>query len=144
VRKLAEQSNTAAQQVSTLINGIQKETENVILVMNKGINEVDGGSTVIHEANRYFELIFKAIQEISINMNEVSNSIDNMNKSGKEVFINLNDMVEFSEKIAGKTQGISGAIEEQVASIEELTASAQSFNEMTTNLEKLTNQFKTN
>ena len=144
VRKLAEQSGTAAEQVSALINGIQKETENAIMVMNKGINEVDGGSTVIHEANRYFELIFKAIQEISTNMNDVGDSIDNMNKSGKDVFINLNDMIEFSEKVAGETQGISAAIEEQVASIEELTALAQSFNEMTTNLEKLTNQFKTN
>lgn len=66
--------------------------------MNKGINEVDDGSKVIDEANRYFELIFKAIQEISINMDEVSDSIDNMNKSGKEVFINLNDMVEYSMK----------------------------------------------
>lgn len=130
VRKLAEQSGTAAEQVSTLINGIQKETENAIMVMNKGINEVDDGSKVIDEANRYFELIFKTIQEISINMNDVNNSIDNMNKSGKEVFINLNDMVEFSEKIAGETQGISAAIEEQVASIEEMTASAQSFNDI--------------
>jgi methyl-accepting chemotaxis protein len=68
------------------------------MVMNKGINEVDDGSKVIDEANRYFELIFKAIQEISINMDEVSDSIDNMNKSGKEVFINLNDMVEYSMK----------------------------------------------
>jgi hypothetical protein len=31
-------------------------------------------------------------------MDEVSDSIDNMNKSGKEVFINLNDMVEYSMK----------------------------------------------
>jgi methyl-accepting chemotaxis protein len=144
VRKLAEQSGSAAEQVSTLINGIQKETKSAIMVMNKGINEVDDGSKVINEANRYFELIFKAIQEISINMNDVSDSIDYMNKSGKEVFINLNDMVEFSEKVDGEAQGISVAIEEHVASIEEMTASAQNFNEMTTNLEKLTNQFKTN
>ena len=144
VRKLADQSGTAAEQVSALINRIQKETKNAIMVMNKGINEVDDGSKVIYKANSYFELIFKAIQEISINMNDVSNSIDNMNKSGKEVFIDLSDMVKFSEKIAGETQGIFAAIEDQVASIEEMTASAQSFNEMTTNLEKLTNQFKTN
>lgn len=144
VGKLAEQSNTAAQQVSTLIDGIQKETENVILVMSKGINEVDDGSKVIDEANGYFELIFKAIQEISINMNEVRYSIDNMNKSGNEVFINLNDMVQFSEKIVRKTQGISAAIEEQVASIEELTTSAKSFGQLAITLENLTNKFKTN
>jgi len=144
VRKLAEQSGDAAGQVSIIIDGIQKETKNVIHVMNNGINEVDNGSKVVNEANSYFELIFNSIQEISININEVSGSLENMNRTGKDVFVNINDIVEFSEKVAGKTQGISASTEEQVASIEEMTASAQSFGELAITLENLTNKFKTN
>jgi methyl-accepting chemotaxis protein len=144
VRKLAEKSGTAARQVSNLIYGIQKETKNVIHVMNSGINEVDNGSKVVTEANSYFELIFNSIQEISIDMNEVSNSLENMSKIGKDVFANTNDIVELSEKVAGDTQGISASIEEQVASIEEMTASAQSFGQLAITLENLTNKFKTN
>lgn len=143
VRKLAEQSGEAANQVSSIINGIQKETENVILVMNKGISEVDGGSKVIDQANNYFELIFKAIQEISISMKEVSESIGHMNNSSGDVFINLDSVIELSEKVSSETQAISAATEEQVASIEEMTASVHSFNDMVVNLESLTKKFKT-
>lgn len=109
-----------------------------------GINEVDNGSKVINEANSYFELIFKSIQEISININEVSDSRENMNRIGKDIFVNINDVVELSEKVAGETQGISASTEEQVASIEEMTASAQSFGEFAITLESLKNKFKTN
>lgn len=143
VRNLAEQSGKAAGQVSNIIEGIQKETKNAVTVMNKGISEVDNGSKVIDDANGYFESIFKAIQEISINMNDVSNSIIHMSKGGEEIFTNINDIVELSEKVASETQGISASTEEQVASIEEITASAQNFSEMAMTLEKLTSQFKT-
>jgi Methyl-accepting chemotaxis protein len=144
VRKLAEQAGDAAGQVSALIEGIQKETNNVTVVMNKGISEVDDGSRVVNEANSYFELIFKSIQEISTNIKDVSDSIDKMSRTGKDVFVSINDIVELSEKVAGETQGVSAATEEQVASIEEMTASAQNFGEMAITLEELTNKFKTN
>lgn len=143
VRKLAEQSRNAAEQVNNIINGIQRETENVILVMNKGVVEVDEGSKVISEANNYFQLIFKAILEVSTNMEGVSSSIDNMNKNGKEVFTNLNSLIELSQKVSEEVQAISAATEEQLASIEEMTASVHSFSDMALDLEKLTSQFKT-
>lgn len=143
VRELAEQSGAAAEQVGNLIVGVKEEIENVITVMNKGISEVKGGSEVVNEANSYFELIFESIKEISTSMKEVSVSIDHMTKNHKEVFNNLNSMVEISGKVTAETQEISSGTEEQVASIEEMTAAAQSFGEMSAKLEKLTNKFKT-
>lgn len=144
VRKLAEQSGNAAKQVNNIINGIQRETENVIFVMNKGLVEVNEGSKVINEANNYFQLIFGAILQVSTSMKEVSTSIDNMNKNGQEVSTNLNSLIELSNKVSEETQAISAATEEQLASIEEITASAHSFSDMAVDLEKLTSQFKTN
>lgn len=143
VHKLAEQSGEAAKQVNDIIKGIQIETENVISVMNKGISEVEDGSRVVDNANSYFEFIFKAIQEISENVRNVSVSIDDMTKNGQEVSKNLNTMVEFSDNVTAQTEGISAATGEQVASIEEMTASAQYLGQMSESLENLTNQFKT-
>lgn len=143
VRKLAEQSGEAAKQVNDIIKGIQIETENVISVMSKGISEVEDGSKVVNNANSYFEFIFKAIQEISENVRNVSISIDDMTKNGEEVSKNLNTMAELSDNVTAQTEGISAATEEQVASIEEMTASAQYLGQMSESLENLTNQFKT-
>lgn len=63
VRTLAEQSGIAAGKVSDLINGIQSETKNVSVVMDKGLNEVNGGSKIIDEANKYFDLIFSLFKK---------------------------------------------------------------------------------
>ncbi|AWI07176.1 methyl-accepting chemotaxis protein [Clostridium drakei] len=143
VRNLAEQTKIATGQVSNITNGIHKETENIVAVINKGVNEVTCGSEVINEANTYFKLIFKAIKEISGNMESVNSSIESMNKEGKEVSNNLNTIVKISEELSSDTQCISAATEEHVASIEEITALTQNFGEMAENLEKLINMFKT-
>ncbi|WP_234122465.1 methyl-accepting chemotaxis protein [Clostridium hydrogenum] len=143
VRKLAEQSGEAAKQVSDIVSGIQSETENVISVMGKGISEVKVGTKVISDANSYFELIFKAIAEISENVKNVEVSIDDMTQNGNEVAENLDTMTKLSENVTEQTEGISAATEEQLASIEQMTASAQYLGQMAENLEKLTNEFKT-
>jgi methyl-accepting chemotaxis protein len=143
VRLLAEQSGQAAGQVSELIDGIQKETENVTIVMNKGIDDVKGGSKVIKETNEYFDQIFKAIQDISTNMEEVTHSITSVASEEEAISNNLEEIVNLSGKVNGDIQGISAATEEQVASIEEMTASAQGLGEMAINLKDLVNKFKT-
>lgn len=144
VRKLAVQSGDAATQVTSIINGIQEETENIITVMNKGVIEVNEGSKVINDANSYFQLIFEAIREISTNMKEVNSSINNMNSNGIEVFATLDSLIKLSDEVSEEAQAISAATEEQLASIEEITASVHSFSDMAVDLGKLINQFKTN
>ncbi|MDS0524861.1 methyl-accepting chemotaxis protein [Clostridium sp. SHJSY1] len=143
VRKLAEQSGEAAGQVASLIDGIQKETENVTILMNKGIEDVAGGSEVIKETNEYFDQIFKAIKDISASMEDVTIAIRSVAKEEEEISNNLENIIELSGKVNGEIQGISAATEEQVASIEEMTASAQGLGEMAINLKDLINKFKT-
>lgn len=142
VRTLAEQAGIAAEKVSNLINGIQNETKNVSTVMDKGLSEVSNGSKIIAEANRYFDLIFKSIQEISVNIENVDKSIEFIRNDGKEISVNIKTMAELSNNVSMEAQMISATTEEQVASIEEMTASATELGEMAANLEKLTDQFK--
>lgn len=143
IRKLAEESSTAAMEVSKLINGIQKETKNVIICMNNGLNEVTVGSKIIDDTNKYFELIFNSIQEISENIEEVDDSINHMMSEEKSIFDSLNEIIRISDNVTKKIEGISAATEEQVASIEEMTASAINLGGMAENLRVLVNRFKT-
>lgn len=142
VRTLAEQSGVAAENVSNLINGIQNETQNIGTVMDKGLSEVSNGSKIIEEANGYFDLIFNSIQEISANIENVDKSIELIDDNGKEISLNIKTMTELSNNVSMGAQTISATTEEQVASIEEMSASAAGLDEMATNLEKLTDKFK--
>jgi len=54
VRKLAEQSGQAAKQISDLILEIRAETENVVIAMEAGIQEVVNGTGVVNEAGNAF------------------------------------------------------------------------------------------
>lgn len=53
-------------------------------------------------------------------------------------------MAELANSVSVGAQTISATTEEQVASIEEMTASAAELGEMSEGLEKLTNKFKIN
>jgi methyl-accepting chemotaxis protein len=109
--------------------------------MNKGIEDVKGGSEVIKETNTYFEQIFTSIQKISTNVTDVTLCINSASKEEEQISSNLKEIVELSEKVNSEIQGISASTEEQVASIEEMTSSVQGLGEMAIELKELVNKF---
>ena len=58
-------------------------------------------------------------------MQDVNFSIENMTNNSSEIFNGLNAIGEFSEKVSFDTQNMSAEFEEQVASIEEITATSK-------------------
>ena len=65
VRKLAEQSQEAAKQISGIIGDIQSKTENAVKVMIDGTQEVRQGSEIVTQAGEAFRDIDKHISEVA-------------------------------------------------------------------------------
>ncbi|URZ16617.1 methyl-accepting chemotaxis protein [Clostridium felsineum] len=143
VRKLAEQSGEAAEQVSKIVIGIQDETNIAVEVMDKSMQDVSEGVSVIDKTNEYFSQIFNSIDQIKTSMEAVNSSINFINKEEKDINSSLKNMIKLSGKVTGEIENISAATEEQVASIEEMTASAQELGNMAVDLNSLTKKFKT-
>ena len=72
VRKLAEQSASAAGNISLLINEIQKEIVNAVTAMDNGTIAVNDGIKMVNQAGKAFGEILADINYISTQMQDVS------------------------------------------------------------------------
>ncbi|MCX7970693.1 MAG: bacteriohemerythrin [Negativicutes bacterium] len=126
VRKLAEQSQEAAKQISNLIVEIQSDTEKAVVAMNNGEQEVRTGSEVVNAAGEKFRLIAEAVAEVNGQMREISAAVEEMAAGSQRMVHAIRETDSVSKNIAQQAQTVSAATEETSASMEEIASSSRS------------------
>lgn len=142
VRKLAEQSQEAAQQIATLIGEIQSETEKAVIAMKEGTQEVKIGTEVVDTAGKSFAAISGLIDQVFNQVQQISAAIQQMAGGSQQIVSSVQRIDTISKGTAEQTQTVSAATEEQSASIEEIAASSQSLANMAVALQGAVNRFK--
>ncbi|WP_371363402.1 hypothetical protein SRRS_43060 [Sporomusa rhizae] len=142
VRKLAEQSQSAAKQISDLIFEIQGDTEKAVTSMTEGTKEVKAGTQVVNATGESFRIITDLVTEVSSQIREISASIGEMAASSIQIVTSVRDIEEVCKSTAGQTQNVSAAAEEQSASMEEIAASSQSLAKLAEELQESMCRFR--
>jgi methyl-accepting chemotaxis protein len=142
VRKLAEQSQKATQQIADLIGEVQEKTIDAVVFMNDGKKEVNIGTEVVSLAGKSFREIIMMIREISNQIHEISAAIQQITNSSQHMVGAIQEVDRESKSTAEQTQTVSAATEEQSASIEEIASSSQYLAKMAENLQTAINKFK--
>ena len=120
IRKLAEDSQEAAQHIAELIGAIQAETKKAVDAMHNGNKGVRRGSEVVKEAMSEFSQVGGMIDNMVEQMAKVAKHIEQVSAESGYVVDATTNVSKDSDKIAGETQQVSAASEEQSATMHEL------------------------
>lgn len=142
VRKLAEQSQEAAKEIASLIGEIQSDTDNAVMVMNNGTQEVKRGTEVVNNAGQSFKDIFSQINQMSSQVQEISTAIQHMASGSQQIVSSVQGIDKVSKDIAAQTQTVSAATEEQAAAMEEIASSSQALAKLAEDLQTETSKFR--
>ncbi|HEY3425474.1 MAG TPA: methyl-accepting chemotaxis protein [Negativicutes bacterium] len=142
VRKLAEQSQEAAKQIAELVHHIQSDTDQAVLAMMKGTDEVAAGTEVVHNAGQAFQEIASLVDAVSVQIRENSATMQQMAGNSEQMVSAVQRIEKISKDTAGQTQSISAATQEQSASMEEIAASSQDMAKMAADLQKAVSCFR--
>jgi methyl-accepting chemotaxis protein len=141
VRKLAEESGSAANQISDLINEIQVET-NVV------VDSVERGNTTVHDGVTALDETVKAMRDIvdgSIKVSEMAQNIaaaaQEQSASIEEITASIEDVTSISQETAAGTQQTSASVEQQNASMHELAQSSQELAGMAVGMQEMVSKF---
>ena len=142
VRKLAEESQNASQQIAELIRSIQEETDRAVSSMEEGRREAEKGKENVTATGESFSEILHMVEDVKTASLAVSKRVlelrDNMG-----AIIEGMDAVDASAKgIGSESQNVSAATEEQAAGMEEIASSSRSLANMATDLQSETDKFK--
>jgi len=142
VRKLAEGSAKASDQIAKLIKDIQKETNQAVESMDIGSKEVAEGRDVVVKAGAALNEIIKVVENTASMVEQISAATEQMSAGTKQVVKSVDDIASTAEEAASATEEASASTEEMTASMQEMAASAQELSEMAINLRELVGKFK--
>lgn len=142
VRKLAEQSQAAAKEIETLISEIQVDTEEAVVAMDKGTQEVKAGANVVHEAGTAFTKISEMVGVVNSQALEMAQTMETIAQGTQRVVDAVQGIDESSKKTAAEAQSVSAATEEQSASMEEIASSSRALAQLAQDLTRMSSQFK--
>lgn len=142
VRKLAEQSGEAAQNIATIIAEIQNDTNLAIQSMKKGNEEVAAGTESVRRTGAEFETIETLIGSLNNNIDQSITSIRNNASSTQQIVAELDSAKAISQSTTTEAQNVSAATEEQAATMHEMATAAQMLAELAQKLQNGIAKFK--
>ncbi|MEF2246297.1 methyl-accepting chemotaxis protein [Paenibacillus sp. IITD108] len=142
VRKLAESTNTSAEQISALIADIRGHIANTSVSMNKSQSEVSAAVQAMKQTGESFTTIVSSTRSVVEQISEASAAAQQMSASTEEIAATIHQIEQISNRTADSAQNVSAAAEEQLASMDEISASLEKLKTMSEDMKKLANEFK--
>ena len=142
VRKLAEDSGNAANEIAQLIGQIQAGTQNAVSSMQKGADEVDNGSVSLDKSVQAIDEVVVAGGTIVKMVQEIAAAAEEQSASIEEVTASVEDVSAISEQSAAGAQETAASVEQQTASMHELARSAQDLANVAADMQSVVAKFR--
>jgi methyl-accepting chemotaxis protein len=141
VRKLAEDSQRAAQEISGLIGAIQAETTKAVTVVQDGAQRTQEGTAVVHQTREAFVKIGGSVDDITARIEQIAAVSAQIAASATSMQESIGEAAAVAEQSSASTEQVSASTQETSASAQEIAASAQTLSGNAEQLNALVAQF---
>ncbi|HBZ80216.1 MULTISPECIES: methyl-accepting chemotaxis protein [Brevibacillus] len=139
VRKLAEQSGHAAEEIASLIHAIHTDILDAVHAMGTTTEAVQEGRGGVAIAGESFQQILVAVQDVSQQVYRMNEAAQGIHRDTVKLVAHSDKIAELADTAARDTQEVAAASEQQTATTQEMTAAAETLAQMA---EQLSDQVK--
>ncbi|MEC1716933.1 methyl-accepting chemotaxis protein [Schinkia azotoformans] len=141
VRKLAEQSSTAARQIIELIESIQSETSVTVRTMESNLTAVQGQVNIIQKGGESLKEIVRNVEKTEMSVQELQQVLVQLEENADEVLKSVQVVAAVIEDTAASAEEVAASAEEQSATVEEMSASSLALAKLAEELQSEINRF---
>ena len=142
VRKLAEQSGIATQDITERITAIQQDTTKAVDSIQAGNENVQRGTDAVNASGAAFDNIANQFGELEQTIRTAVDAVQAVSRTSSEMIAAMNQVQEISNKSQEDTQTISAATEEQAAAMQEMAHASQTLAELAQKLQEEVQKFQ--
>lgn len=143
VRKLADETGQSADQIVSLIGEIQKEIAGAVVASKGGTSAVNQGIRMVSAAGQSFEEIETAVEGVSDYIGDLTKTLLQVHNGMQSLVEVIDSITRISESTSANSQSVAFAVEEQYASMEEVSAATITLSKMAEDLQNAVSIFKT-
>lgn len=141
VRKLAEQSATSSQEISSLILETQISTEQAVKEMRAAEAIASNQESVAIEAKENFDLVKTAVENISAQIKQISAATHQLNISATEAAGSIREIEKISGKSAANSERMISTTQQQSAAVQDIYRQVEKLSDEAERLLKEVKQF---
>jgi methyl-accepting chemotaxis protein len=141
VRKLAEESQSAAGQISALIGEIQNETENVVGVVAEGGRRTADGVATVEQTREAFEAIGSAVEDVTTRVGEIATAVHQISAEARRAENDIAEVAAVAEQSSASAEQVSASTQQTSASTQEIASNAQELASIATQLNSIVARF---
>jgi methyl-accepting chemotaxis protein len=141
VRKLAEESQSAAGSIAGLIAEIQSETAKAVEVVEDGARQTEDGVATVEQAREAFLTLGASVQDMNGRVEQIAAAIQQIASSSHQVQSDMTEVAAVAEQSSASSQQVSASTQQTSASTQQIAASAQELARTAEELERLVGQF---
>ncbi len=142
VRKLAEQSVLATDEVKETITAIQTGALLAVESMSKTKENFTQQSEVVTETETNFHTISNLVEQMQQSIIYIHSEIAHIDESKEEVLHGIHNMAAMAEESAAACEEVSASTDEQVRAIQTVAESAEQLTELSNELKEVIDKFK--
>lgn len=142
VRKLAEQVSHSISDITTIVKGIQTESNNVVTSLQTGYSQVEKGTGKIESTGETFQKIYGAVNLMSNNIIDISKNLEQVSESSVLMNQSIENIASVSEESAAGIEQTSAAMTQTNHSMEEISENVQSLADLADQLNSMITKFK--
>ena len=142
VRKLAEESQSAAGQISGLIGEIQAETHNAVTVAGDGVQRTEEGAATVAQTREAFLRIGGSVEDMTTRTAQIAAAVEEISSSGLQLEHEIGEVASVAEQSSASAEQVTAATQQTSASAQEIAASAEELAATAEQLERLVSRFQ--
>lgn len=128
VRKLAERTSKATQEIAGMIKHIQKDTDGAVNSMQQGTKEVENGKILAQQAGDSLKEIITGAERVADIVTQVAAASEEQSRA--------------SEQITQNIELITNVTQQSATGVRQIAHAAEELNQLTGNLQSLISGFK--
>jgi len=142
VRKLAEESQRAAAEISALIGEMQAQTREVVGVVALGASRTDAGVATVEQTRDAFLRIDSAVEGVGARIAEIAAAVEQISIGSARAEEDVTEVAAVAEQSSASAEQVSASTQQTSASTQEIAASASDLARTADALNTLVSQFK--
>lgn len=137
VRKLAEQVTNSITEITSIVSSIQHETDDVVVSLGKGYEEVKTGIQHIEKTGDRFDTIDSAVSSMVNGVTQVAEHLSEIAIGSEQMNALISDIASVSEEAAAGVEQTSASTQQSSSAMDEITHKA---NDLATLADDLNNE----
>lgn len=142
VRKLAEQSAHATQEIAAIIGDMGQEITLAVSTAERANTEVDKGKTAAQNTKQGFASIIDKLNIVKTGIEQIAVAIDETAKGSQAMVSSVENISAVAEETSATTHAVAASAEEQTAGMHDIDQNAGMLTKLAHDLNDIVSKFK--